>query len=95
MDFDLPLLDYDRLNRAAHGMIANYGQDALAEAVKRARTMRSAGFDGSAAAWDFICEIIRHRVGGNALAGCAVASNLPKPEMSQRVVTKFSFFDTP
>ena len=95
MDFDLAVLDYDRLNRAAHGLIANYGQNALAEAVRRAKNMRSAGCEGTAAAWEFICEIIRHRFGVNALVGGAVVSSLPEPEMSERVVTKFSFFDTP
>jgi hypothetical protein len=65
MEGDLPLLDQDRVARAAEGMITNYGKDALAEAVRRARTMRSAGCDATAAAWECICEVIRVRAGSS------------------------------
>ena len=63
MESDLPLLDQDRIARAAEGMISNYGKDALAEATERARTMRSAGCDATAAAWECICKVIRVRSG--------------------------------
>ncbi len=38
MDTDLPLLDHDRIARAAEGMISNHGRNALAEALRRAQT---------------------------------------------------------
>ena len=63
MDTDLPLLDHDRIARAAEGMISNHGKDALAEAVRRAQTMRSAGCDSTAAAWECVCEVIQDRSG--------------------------------
>ncbi len=61
MDTDLPLLDHDRIARAAEGMIANHGKDALAEAVRRAQTMRSAGCDAAAGNWERVCEILKVR----------------------------------
>ena len=63
MDTDLPLIDQDRIARAAEGMILNYGKDALAEALRRTKTMRSLGCDATAAAWERICEVIRVRAG--------------------------------
>ncbi len=64
MDTDLPLLDHDRIARAAEGMISNHGKGALAEAVRRIQTLRSAGCDTAAATWEHICELIQVRAGG-------------------------------
>jgi hypothetical protein len=64
MDTDLPLLDHDRIARAAEGMISNHGKGALAEADRRIQTLRSAGCDSTAAAWECIREIIQVRIGG-------------------------------
>ncbi len=61
MDADLPLLDHDRITRAAEGMIANHGKDALAEAEKRAQTLRSAGCDAAAGNWERVCGILKVR----------------------------------
>lgn len=41
MNSDLPLLHHDRIARAAEAMISNYRKDALAEANRRAQTLRS------------------------------------------------------
>ena len=68
MDTDLPLLDHDRIARAAEGMISNYGQGALAEADRRAKTLRSSGCDSAAGTWESICELIQLRIGGYALS---------------------------
>ncbi len=64
MDADLPLLDHDRIARAAEGMIANHGKDALAEAERPTQTLRSAGCDAAAGNWERVCEIIQVRIGG-------------------------------
>lgn len=64
MDAELPLLDDDRIARAAEGMISNYGQGALAEADRRAKTLKSSGCDSTAAAWESICKLIQIRAGG-------------------------------
>ena len=48
MDADIPLLDHDRITRAAEGMIANHGKDAMAEAERRAKTLRYSGCDAAA-----------------------------------------------
>jgi len=64
MDTDLPLLDHDRVARAAEGMISNHGNDALAEAEKRAQTLRSSGCEAAAGNWERVCEIIQVRIGG-------------------------------
>ncbi len=61
MDTDLPLLDHDRIARAAEGMIANHGNDALAEAERRAKTLRYSGCDAAAGNWERICEILKVR----------------------------------
>ncbi len=68
MDADLPLLDNDRITRAAEGMIANHGKDALAEAERRTQALRSAGCDTAATTWERICELIQLRIGGHALS---------------------------
>ncbi len=64
MDTDLPLLDHDRIARAAEGMISNHGKDALSEAEKHAQNLRSAGCDTAAAAWESISELIQVDIGG-------------------------------
>jgi hypothetical protein len=66
MDTDLPLLDHDRIARAAEGMISNHGKNALAEAVRRAQVLRSAGCDSAAAAWESICELIQVDIGDSS-----------------------------
>jgi hypothetical protein len=62
MEGDLPLIDHDRIARAAEGMISNYGKDALAEAVRRVQTLRSARCDTAASTWENICKIIQVRI---------------------------------
>ena len=64
METDLPLLDHDRITRAAEGMISNYGSDASAEAKRRAQMLRSAGSEAAAAIWESISELIQVRDGG-------------------------------
>lgn len=64
METDLPLLDQDRITRAAEGMISNYGRDASAEANRRARTLRSAGSEAAARIWENICALIQVRDAG-------------------------------
>ena len=59
-----PDIDHHQIRRAADGMISNHGKDALAEAYRRAQTLRSAGCDAAAAAWESICELIQVRAGG-------------------------------
>jgi hypothetical protein len=95
MDLDLPLLDHDRLTRAAQELIANYGKDALAEGQRRARTMKAEGCDGTAGTWEYICQIIRARLCVDAIIGNAVGPNPPAAEKSHRVTSGFSFFETP
>jgi len=90
MDFDLPRLDYDRLTRAANTMIANYGKDALSEAIRRSQALRKAGCETTATTWESICKIIRARLRVSALL--ADDRNL---ETSHRVAKTFSFFNTP
>ena len=65
MDTDLPLLDHDRIARAAEGMIYNYGDGAMAEAARRAKTLRSSGCDSAAATWEKVCTLIQLRIGGH------------------------------
>lgn len=93
MGIDPPLLDHDRYTRAAEAMIANYGRQALAEAARRADTMRSSGCDTTADTWDCICKIIRARFGVFALLGRSVTPNWREPKTLQRAATQFSFFD--
>ena len=64
METDLPLLDHDRIARAAEGMISNYGRDASAEAIRRAEVLRSAGSEAAATIWQSISELIQDRDGG-------------------------------
>ncbi len=61
MDADLPLLDHDRIVRAAEGMISSHGKDALAEAERRAQTLRSVGCDAAAGNWERVCEVLKVR----------------------------------
>ncbi len=61
MEADLPLLDHDRIARAAEGMIYNHGKDALAEAERRAQTLRSSGCEAAAGNWERICGILKVR----------------------------------
>ena len=95
MDTDLPLLDHDRIARAAEGMISNHGKDALAEAEKRAQTLRSSGCDAAAGNWESIFELIQGRIGEYALVGSKVAPNLSQTEMSRRATMTASFFEKP
>ena len=96
MDADLPLIDNDRIARAAEGMISNYGKDALAEAVRRAQTMRSAGCRPTAVAWERICEAIQDRIAGLAAVVPAAASAVPDLDRPRRAVptVKASIFET-
>ena len=64
VESDLPLLDHDRIARAAEGMICNYGDGAMAEAARRAKTLRSSGCDSAATTWESICKLIQLRIGG-------------------------------
>jgi hypothetical protein len=64
MDTDLPLLDHDRIARAAEGMIYNYGDGAMVEAARRAKTLRSSGCVSAAATWESICKLIQLRIDG-------------------------------
>jgi hypothetical protein len=63
MEDEQPLLDDDRIIRAAEGMISNHGKNALAEADRRAQTLRSAGCVVAAANWGYVCDIIQVRIG--------------------------------
>jgi hypothetical protein len=63
MDADLPLLDHDRIARAAEGMIYNYGDGAMAEATRRAKSLRASGCVSAAATWESICKLIQLRIG--------------------------------
>ena len=40
-------------------MISDYGTQALAKAEKRARELRSEGFESVANTWGLICEVIK------------------------------------
>ncbi len=94
MEADLPLLDHDRIARAAEGMISNHGKDALAEAEKRAETLRSSGCEAAAGNWERVCELIQGRIGEYALVGSTVAPKLSQTEMPGRATLKASFFET-
>ena len=61
MESDLPLLDQDRIARAAEGLIESFGRDALAEANRRAKVLRSAGSDAAAKTWESISRRIETR----------------------------------
>ena len=61
LDFDEPLLDNDRLIRAATAMISSFGIQASAEASKRAEDMRLSGCYPTAATWDEISKIIKRQ----------------------------------
>ena len=62
MEDDPPLLDHDRIIRAADGMISNHGKDALAEAKRRAQNLRYSGCYSAAVGWDIICDHIQDRI---------------------------------
>jgi hypothetical protein len=64
MDTDHPLLDVDRIGRAAEAMIANYGKDASAVARRRAKMLRATGCAAAAATWEGISQLIQLRFGG-------------------------------
>ena len=49
----------DGIYRAAEEMIGEHGPEALAEAKKRAQTLRSEGFESIAKTWDLICAVVR------------------------------------
>ena len=93
-DIDLEI-DWDKASRAADGMIFNHGKDALAEAERRARTMRSAGCYSAAVTWESIFELIQDRIGEYALVGPKVAPNLSQTEMYRRATMTVSFFEKP
>lgn len=52
-------IDHQGIVRAAEEMISDYGEEALAKAKKRARELRSEGFESVASTWDLICEVIK------------------------------------
>ena len=56
-------INWDQIGRAADGMISNHGKGALAEAERRAQTLRFAGCYSAAVTWESICELIQHRIG--------------------------------
>ncbi len=95
MEDDPPLLDHDRIIRAADGMISNHGRGALAEAKRRAQTLRSAGCYSAAVTWESIFELIQGRIGEYALVGSKVAPNLSQTEMCRRATMTVSFFEEP
>ena len=49
----------DGIYRAAEEMVTDHGSKALAEAKKRAQTLRSEGFESVAKTWDLICAVIQ------------------------------------
>jgi hypothetical protein len=49
----------DGIYRAAEEMIGEHGPEALAEAKKRAQTLRSEGFESIAKTWELICAVIQ------------------------------------
>jgi hypothetical protein len=87
-------INWDQISRAAEGMISNHGKDALAEAERRARTLRSAGCYTAAVTWESIFELIQGRVGEYALVGSTVVPKLSQAEMSGRATLQGSFFET-
>ena len=48
MEADRPLLDHDRIARAAEGMISCYGKAARAESDRRAQVNQAAALHGQA-----------------------------------------------
>jgi len=60
MELDLDV-NWDKISRAADGMILNYGEDALTEAKKRADTMKVARRYTAATTWDSIYKTIKDR----------------------------------
>ncbi len=72
-------INWDQISRAADGMISNHGKDALAEAERRAQTLRLAGCY-SAVAWENICEVIQDRIGRYTRSECTIAPKLSQPD---------------
>ena len=60
-DIDLDI-NWEQASRAADGMISNHGKNALAEAERRAQTLRYAGCYSTAVVWDIICKHIQDRM---------------------------------
>ena len=88
-------INWDQISRAADGMISNHGKDALVEAERRARTLRSAGCYSAAVTWESIFKLIQGRIGEYALVGSKVAPNLSQTEMYRRATMTASFFEKP
>jgi hypothetical protein len=60
-DIDLEI-NWEQARRAADGMISNHGKNAVAEAQRRAQTLRSAGCYSAAVTWEIICRHIQDRI---------------------------------
>ena len=60
MDIEIDI-DWDKIGRAADGMVSNHGSSALAEAERRAAAMRGQGRLTAATTWDIICKQIKAR----------------------------------
>ncbi len=58
-------IDNRGIVRAAEEMISDYGPEALAKARKRARELRSEGFESVANTWDLIFEVIKDQQDSN------------------------------
>jgi hypothetical protein len=69
MESDELQCEFDRIGRAAEGMIANYGKDALAESARRAQTMRVVGCTSSAEMWESVFLVIQGRIGNCPIPG--------------------------
>ncbi|MGI9328767.1 MAG: hypothetical protein ACR2PZ_26365 [Pseudomonadales bacterium] len=66
MSIDLDI-NWAQVGRAADEMVSNFGEDALAEAEKRAKSMRSAGRYTAAVTWESICQLIKDRTPLNVI----------------------------
>ena len=73
MDIGLKI-SWDEISRSAEAMISNHGENALAEAKSRARTLRLAGCYSSAVAWESICARIQDRVLDNQFSPKSIGS---------------------
>ena len=60
-DIDLEI-NWEQVSRAADGMISNHGKNAVAEAQRRAQTLRSEGCYSAAVTWEIICKHIQDRI---------------------------------
>ena len=72
-------INWDQISRAADGMIYNHGKDALAEAERRAQSLRSAGCYSGALTWESICELIQNRIGRHTRVECTTDPKLSQP----------------